>query len=851
MHACMQMRACASKYTYKWGLPGLCFGLFACFFTTLVRFSLRPTAVRETHTHTGPATRVHGSASLSQLCPPLCLFFLFFLEAKASEQRGKRSYAAVSTHLPSCAEMDAAAEPVTVASVQRDLQSAITAFEQHVRGAVAKVDRYFKKGGKTDKVSVETKLEDFKECALLFNSGCKTMLLAVEQVAGKLTECLPTAQKTEELLQEAQQQRAMQKDATRVLSELQRQSDEARAEVAAELNECALLKAEEEACREELQVARSQMTLLGDRPQAFEQNRVREFDLLERMSCDHERNIAVWQRKFLWALQEVEDLRAEKEALRGRVMDEKLWFQLCELQQECNRLRDENATLRRTGSLEGTSAGATDVVTTPHQQERSASTDVSPAVVSLEVETLRVVNQPGVAFEERLAVTEGDGRRAGGSGERKQASLALEDPAISGNTTVSPVFTSVACSVGKTTDESRPGSACGAGVTSESHLGAAKEKPQARCASPTPYSAEDDMHGERGEAEVREWEAYVRQMEQRMQDVVATTMKTIDDERSAAEQRLQKELSLRENIYQSQLATVMQAGRRPMCEATEALLRCQQLQRELDRLRTAAKKEAMQRELVSDAERRLTVAQSEIFALRIDNEQLRVKERVLRRQLESMQAVWSFLPAFASSAPPPPWQETKHSHGGSISCLHSGSSISVSASGGQSEPQRGDERCASPPDASTRMPGALVGGDAKTSGGGHALVSIPRGSPAAGRLDEAICQLQERLAALDAEVVHVTEAHEVEHGAFTQRLEQLRATLLYWNRGDDAASGVSSEHAAEMRRRSEAEVVAAVEAQRVAQDNITAYCAHAGRKRSELVKVIERATNMRLALKGQ
>ncbi|RNF07577.1 hypothetical protein TraAM80_03260 [Trypanosoma rangeli] len=748
--------------------------------------------------------------------------------------------------------MDAAAEPVTVASVQRELQDAMAAFEQHVRGAVAKVDGYFRKGAKTDKVSVETKLEDFKQCALLFNSGCKTMLLAVKQVVGKLTECLPTAQKTEELLRQVQQQRAMQKDARRVQSELQRQLDEARADVVAQSSECALLKAEEEAGREELQVARSQMTLLGDHIQAFEQNRIREFDLLERMSCDHEREIAVWQRKCLQALQEVEDLRAEKEGSRGRQMDEKLCFQLCELQQECNRLRNENATLGQTGSLESTPAGATDVVTTPRQQERSASTAVSPVVVSLEVEMLRVVNQLGVAFAERLAVTEGDGRRVGGSGERKKASLSFEDPAMGENTRVSPVFTSAACSVGKTTDESRPGSACGASVTSEKHLGAAKEKPQAQYASPTPYSAEDDMHSGRGEAQVREWEAYVRQMEHRMQDAVAMVMKTINDERNAAEQRLQKELSLRENIYQSQLTTVMQAGKRHMCEAAEALLRCQQLRHELDMLQTAAKKEAMQRELVSDAERRLTVAQSEVFALRIDNEQLRVKEHVLRRQLESMHAVRNFLPAFASSASPPLWQKTKCNHRGSISSRHTGSSTSVSsASGGQNQPQREDERYASLPGASTRLPGALVGGDAKTSGGGHALVSTPRGLLAAGRLDEAIRQLQERLAALDAEVAHVTEAHEVEHGVFTRRLEQLRATLLYWNRDDGAASGVNSEHAAEMRRRSEAEVVAVVEAQRVAQGNITAYCAHAGKKRRELVKVLGRATNMRLALKGQ
>ncbi|RNF20835.1 uncharacterized protein Tco025E_03726 [Trypanosoma conorhini] len=717
--------------------------------------------------------------------------------------------------------MDTAAAPATVASVQRELQEAITAFEQHVREAVAKVDRYFKKGSRTDDVSVETKLGDFKEGAFLFNAGCKTMLLAVKQVAERLAVCEPTAPKTEKLLVEAQrlsdakdklvaelQQRqgAAQEGAARAQIELQRQLDDARAEVAAQSNACALLKAERVACWEELQGAQSQLTLVGNRLKALEQNRAREFALLERMSCDHERDIAVWQRRCSQALQEVEFLRAEKEGLQARLVDEKLRFQLRELQQECNRLRTENATLRQTTRLAGT----------PREQERNASTAVNPVVVSLEAEKRQLADQLSVAFAERLALeqellllrhrlaaAEGDGQRAGGGGERSSASPASEDAATDEDARVTPELTSGACSVGKATTESGLGSACDSGVAAESHLGVEKEEPQTGF-TPTPEAAEEELHGRRDEA-------YVRQLELWMREVAAAALRTVDEERSAAEQRLQQELSLREDLYQSQLTKVREAGERRACEATEALLHCQELQRELELLRTAATKEkATRQELVSDAERRLAVAQREIFGLKIDNEQLRVKERALRRELEGAHAVRSPPP---TTAPLAQRQEPKCSHGGS-----SGPGSSSGASG---------------------------------SGGGYALVPTPRSSSATGRLDEVIRQLQERLTALNAEVARVTETYEVEHDACTRRLQQLRAALLYWSRDDAAASDGGGEGAAEMRQRSEVEVAAVVEAQRVAQGNVLAYYAQAGKKRGELLKALERATNMRLALKGQ
>ncbi|PBJ79892.1 hypothetical protein BCY84_02315 [Trypanosoma cruzi cruzi] len=778
--------------------------------------------------------------------------------------------------------MDTVQEEITVAAIQSELKAATHLFDQKIRCAVEKVDKYLKKGTKKDDISVENKLVEFKECALLFNSACKEMLLAAKKVSKKLAQCdslrsteaaaQPKSRKTEESLQEAKQLAdakdktiaelqkrigTIREDAERVQGELQQKLSDALAEVTANSDERLRVKAEGEECREELRVARSQVALLTDRLGALERHRSHEFALLERMSNDHERDIAVWQKKCSQALQEVEYLRTEKESLRGRLVDEKLRVQLRELQQECNRLREENATLRHGGIADETSVNDAGMakrgvfgmgLTTTCPEGKNVGTAESPVVVSLEMEKKRLLEQLSVSFEEKMALESellmlrqqlatvgGNTEQTRRSGEFKDAPpSSLVDSAMDEDANMQREFPCDSRSAGKTASNSGEGSTCGCAATSNSHLGVKNEKLPKNCA-----------HSDNGEkSRVRELEEYVRQLELQMRDVVTTATMAVDDERKAAEQRLQKEITLHSEIYESQLETLKQYGERQAREAKEAALRCQQLQGKLDLLRTTTKKEKIaQRDLVSEAERRLSMAEKKIFALRLDNEQLRVKERVLRRELEKMNALLgSQHVSTPTPASTPSRQEVKFN--------------SIGDGGVPSNKKQKLHPCLSPNDCSAEITATTAKSDAKsdkgsTNGGSQELASTPRGLSAAGRLAEVIRQLHERLTALDAEAARVTEKYEEEHGASTQRLQQLRAALLYWNRDDETDDSLKGVNTMEMRRRIEAEIGALVESQRAAQGTITAYYAQAGKKRGELVEALEKAKNMRMALKRE
>ncbi|EKF39473.1 hypothetical protein MOQ_000300 [Trypanosoma cruzi marinkellei] len=776
--------------------------------------------------------------------------------------------------------MDTVQVVITVAAIQSELKAATHSFDQKIRCAVEKVDKYLKKGTKKENTSVETKLAEFKECALLFNSACKEMLLAAKKVSRKLALCeplrsteaaaQPILHKTEELLQEAKrpddakdktvadlqrQIETIREDAERVQGELQQKLSDALAEVTAKSDECLCVKAESEECREELRVTQSQMALLTDRLGAFERRRSQEFALLERMSNDHEKDIAVWQKKCSQALQEVEYLRTEKENLRGRLVDENLRVQLRDLQQECNRLREENATLRHGENADESPVNDAGMarrgvfglgLTTTSPEGKNVGTAESPVVVSLEMEKKRLLEQLSVAFEEklalesellmlrqRLATAEGKTEQTRRSGECKDAPpSSLVDSAMDEDTNKQHDFPCETRSAGKTASNSGEGSTCGFAATSNSYVGIENEKPPTSCA----HSENEDK------SRVRELEDYVRQLELQMRDVVTTATMAVDDERKAAEQRLQQEITLHNEVYESQLETLKKCGERQAREAKQAALRCQQLQGELDLLRITTKKDKIaQRDLVSEAERRLSKAEKKIFALSLENEQLRVKERVLRRELENMKAV---LGSQLVSAPTPastlPRQEVKFNRigGGDV----------------PSNKEQDLHPCLPPNDCSTGITVATATNDAKsdkgsTNGGSQELASTPRGLSAAERLAEVIRQLHERLTALDAEAARVTETYEAEHGESTQRLQQLRAALLYWNRGDDTDNNLNGVSTMEMRRRIEAEIAALVESQRVAQGTITEYYAQAGKKRGELLEALEKAKTMRVTLK--
>ncbi|ORC88713.1 uncharacterized protein TM35_000151440 [Trypanosoma theileri] len=809
---------------------------------------------------------------------------------------------------------------ITIASIKNELDAAVKTFEQHIRRAVVKVDKYLRKGAPADTTSVETKLEDFKQSVVLFNSGCKSILLVAKQTIQKLDQCgsNPNAdnntvlqlqkdqqelQQLKEELQQIQEERQLQKEKQEMaealaaksnalleetealvtekenkmmelqkhveelqqtLETVKKEHEQQQRETIAELKEkkeaWAQLNIEKESHQEELDTAQTQIQYLEERLSTLEKSRTREFALLERMSRDHERDITVWQSKCTQALQELERVQAEKKEMISRFVDENLRAQVQDLQRECNRLREVNAELR----CESINMKSTVIKENEEKEKENGNGDVivssldpvmsisvvnkkkkmivNPAIVSLSAEKKELSDQLSAVFEEKLSIEkelfllrqrlafmeqhhckcatlqitssfpikeeEKDGKRGVIDGIKREISMEIHNNNNNNNNNnivgIPPV----------------PIKKCDVAIQYDTPNNNVNNN------NNNNNNNNDGIHSHQSNERVLELEACVRRLEEQLIDVVTTATTAIEEERLAASHQYQQELSIHEGIYQSKLNAIR----------TEAAQHAREAQQTLE----SHYKNQLQHanECIRTREDRALLAEKKVLAMQIDNEQLRVRVKVLERALEDMQQTQVkpisqhvVIPTVQSSA-----RDLNHSERNSHLDKRR-----------MSQQQQQEEKEKEEEEEQDLLRVHSVVSCSRSSGG----TSVKSRVEVLTRLDDVIKQVHERLTALDNEVAGITEAYEMEYWERMRGVEHLRALLTTGdnnnnnnnnnNHKDEDNDNDNSDSAA-------ASVSALLEAQRVARRDITLYYKAAEEKREELVGVLEKAINRRLKL---